>query len=436
MVFSQSGMDVAIRKVYIMKRLKIYVVLPMYGGSLPIGHYCIAALREMGHFVGVFEAPVLLDAFHSFKKLKLNPDVMGQLEQGFLNLVSQAIWSQVQSFRPDFILALAQAPIGKRLLTKFRSEGLPTAMWFVEDYKLFPYWKIVAPLYTVFAVIQKEPFLSELHKIGQNNVLYLPLAAHPQIHKKVELSPGEKEEYGSEISFMGAGYPNRRIAFRSFKEKDFKIWGSDWDDEEILKNKIQRNGERISEEDSVKIYSASKINLNLHSSLDSHHLVSGGDFVNPRTFELASIGAFQLVDKRTLMDELFTDDELATFHSLDELNEKIDYFLKNEEERNKYIINAQKRVLKEHTYIQRMKVLIDFIQKIAGKFETKAAFNLAEEFQEPVKSEITKLFEKLETTPDESFEEIIMKLRQRSGTLNPVEMAFLFLDEFQKQYKK
>ena len=31
--------------------LRILVVLPMYGGSLPLGRYCARALRDMGHAV-------------------------------------------------------------------------------------------------------------------------------------------------------------------------------------------------------------------------------------------------------------------------------------------------------------------------------------------------------------------------------------------------
>ena len=37
--------------------LKIVLVLPLYGGSLPIGYYCADALRELGHEVEIFQAP-------------------------------------------------------------------------------------------------------------------------------------------------------------------------------------------------------------------------------------------------------------------------------------------------------------------------------------------------------------------------------------------
>lgn len=49
--------------------LRILVILPMYGGSLPIGRYCASALRGLGHTVRLFEAPLLYPAFTGLKGL-------------------------------------------------------------------------------------------------------------------------------------------------------------------------------------------------------------------------------------------------------------------------------------------------------------------------------------------------------------------------------
>ncbi len=343
---------------------------------------------------------------------------------------------QITSFNPDFLLALAQAPMGVHILQKLKQAKIKTAMWFVEDFRLFQYWKALAPLYDIFAVIQKEPFITELNKIGQNNVLYLPLAAQPGIHEKINLSEKDTMEYGSEIGFLGAGYPNRRLAFRPLANKDFKIWGSDWDNEEILKNNIQRNGERISEQESVRIYNATKININLHSSIHTDKLVSGGDFVNPRTFELAAIGAFQLVDERQLLGELFEKDEVATFNSIHDLYSKIDYFLQHEDERQKYIAKSRKRILQDHTYQKRMEKLLEFSEERLGKFAPSMQDDFLDKFDMPIKEDIKILIDKLDIGNSNAFEDVIERLRKFNGKLNEVEMALLFLDEFRKQYER
>ena len=420
--------------------LRILVVLPMYGGSLPIGRYCASALSGLGHSVRVFEAPLLHPAFTGLRGLGLAPAQTAQLENSFLQVVSQAVWAQVQAQEPHLVLALAQAPIGRSLLQRLRRAGVRTAMWFVEDHEVFDYWKAYAPLYDVFAVIQKEPFLSMLSGIGQGNALYLPLAAQPDFHKPLELTEQERREYGADIGFLGAGYPNRRLAFRQLVGRDFKIWGSDWDGESLLAPHVQRGGARISADESVKIYNATRVNLNLHSSLGTAELVSKGDFVNPRTFELACMGAFQLVDRRALMPELFAQDELATFGTLEEFYAAIEYFLAHPDERQAFAARARERVLRDHTYEQRMAALLGFVEQRLGPWplELESSGGMPPDVEAALTPEIRRdvaaVVQGLGLGPNAGFEDVINALRARSGVLTETEAALLFLDEWRRQY--
>lgn len=420
--------------------LRILVVLPMYGGSLPIGRYCASALSGLGHSVRVFEAPLLHPAFTGLRGLGLAPAQTAQLENSFLQVVSQAVWAQVQAQEPHLVLALAQAPIGRSLLQRLRRAGVRTAMWFVEDHEVFDYWKAYAPLYDVFAVIQKEPFLSMLSGIGQDNALYLPLAAQPDFHKPLELTEQDKREYGADIGFLGAGYPNRRLAFRQLVGRDFKIWGSDWDGESLLAPHVQRGGARISADESVKIYNATRVNLNLHSSLGTAELVSKGDFVNPRTFELACMGAFQLVDRRALMPELFAQDELATFGTLEEFYAAIEYFLAHPDERQAFAARARERVLRDHTYEQRMAALLGFVEQRLGPWplELESSGGMPPDVEAALTPEIRRdvaaVVQGLGLGPNAGFEDVINALRARSGVLTETEAALLFLDEWRRQY--
>lgn len=92
------------------QHLRILVVLPLYGGSLPIGRYCASALGELGHMVDVFEAPAFHEAHAALRGLRVAEDRMEQLENSFVNLLGQAIYARVEHFEPDLVLALAQAP--------------------------------------------------------------------------------------------------------------------------------------------------------------------------------------------------------------------------------------------------------------------------------------------------------------------------------------
>ncbi len=418
---------------------RVLVVLPMYGGSLPVGRYCVRALAELGHSVEVFEAPAFHGAFTALKGLRVTTDRLEYLENAFLQVVSQAVLAKVETFRPDLVLSMAQAPLSRQALRRLARDGVATAMWFVEDFRLFTYWRAFAPLYDVFAVIQKEPFLDELERAGVRNTLYLPLAADPEFHLPLDLGPVERRKYGSDVSFLGAGYANRRLAFRLLAHLDFAIWGSDWDGDDVLAQRVRRGGERIAPEEAVKIFNATAVNLNLHSSVRASPPVAPGDFVNPRTFELAMCGAFQLVDRRELLPELFADDELVTFTSMEELLERIEYFLARPEERAVWAAKARERALAEHTYVHRMTALIEFTASRLGS-EAKPwpaprgeASALAE-LPGDLGPEIARLLDDLGLPADAGFQDLVWAVRRRSGVLDDLETAVLFLDEWRKQY--
>lgn len=416
---------------------RVLVVLPFYGGSLPVGRYCAEALKDTGCLVDVFEAPDFYGSFQAFKGLKVKAERLEYMEHAYLNLMGEAVLAQVERFQPDLVLSMAQAPLSRKTLQRLKKDGVTTAMWFVEDSRLFMYWRAFAPLYDVFAVIQKEPFLSELKAIGVNNALYLPLAALPAAHRPMELSPVEQRRFGSDISFMGAGYPNRRMAFRSLTGLDFKIWGTEWEGDAMLAPLVQEDGARISSDDAVRIFNASKINLNLHSGVRPDEPVTHGDFVNPRTFEIGACGAFQIVDKRSLLPELFKDDELATFETLDEMRGLIDHYLTRQHDRAALAQKAQERVLADHTYQKRMQTLLNYVaDKCAPWPRARRQSPWPEGLAQEDKEALDALVKEHNLPPDADFDSVIAAIRAQNGRLSHLESALLFLDEWNKQYFK
>jgi spore maturation protein CgeB len=277
-------------------------------------------------------------------------------------MLSRITMAQLAEDPPDLVLSLAQAPLILPALEHLRRKKFLTAMWFVENYRHLTYWQQLAAGYDFWFVIQQEPCIAALKQAGAKEVRYLPMAADPSVHRPLELTQDEREEFGSDVSFVGAGYANRREIFPRLLGHDwtFKLWGNEWDGAADLTPVLQRNGARIDTDTCQKVFNASAVNLNLHSWAGAG-LDPDGDFVNPRTFELAACGAFQLTDRRSLMPDLFTESEMATVSSPDELPGKIARWLGEPEQRVAMAAQARRRVLAEHTYVHRMRDLLSQI---------------------------------------------------------------------------
>ena len=338
--------------------LKILVINPIYGGSLPVARYCASALRALGHDVTTFDSDVFAPGMKFAEGFDFK-ESQKSFRCEMTTFLAKGIYLRAREWRPDLVVALAQAPLIPDLLRQLTAMDIPTAFWFVEDHKTLTYWRDMAADYSYFFGIQRGNFVQELSRLGLKNYGYLPMAAAPDIHRPLNLTAEERTELGSPLSFVGAGYPNRQQFFCGLVDYPFKIWGSDWDFvPPQLVGLIQRQSARIDTETCVKIFNASSINLNLHSSTSADGVDPEGDFVNPRTFELAACQAFQLVDRRLLLPDLFEDGELATFGDMDEAREKIDHYLRNDSERHALAGKGRARVLAEHTYELRMEELL------------------------------------------------------------------------------
>jgi spore maturation protein CgeB len=337
--------------------LSILVVNPVYGGSLPAARHCAAALRSMGHKVTVFQSEAFAQGMEFGETFRFRESRV-RYNNGLSAMLSRGVELMAREVRPDLVLALAQAPLMAETCRFLDERGIPTAFWFVEDRRVLTYWRETAPWYSYFFGIQQGEFADELARIGVSRYGYLPTCADTEVHAPLSLCPAEMEEFGAPLSFVGAGYHNRQTFFRGLTDYRFRIWGNGWPGNSPLAPHIQRNGARIDTETCVRIFNASAVNLNLHSSTCHEGVTPDGDFVNPRTFEIAACGAFQLVDRRTLMDGLFEPGELETFGDLAELRGKIELFLRDEDARRAAAARGRARVLAEHSYRARMTELL------------------------------------------------------------------------------
>lgn len=416
--------------------IKILVVSPVYGGSHPIALYCSSTLKKMGHNVELIDNSRFTDAMFFAKDIAKDRSRYNRMIDMMTSFLSEAVIARCETFKPDLVFALAQSPLTIECLKRLKNNHIPTAYWFVEDFRLMDYWKNIAGLYDYFFVIQKGDLIDEMRKAGVKNYHYLPLAASPDIHKRIAIRDAERDYYGSDISFVGAGYYNRRHLFKGLLDHDFKIWGTDWDMNSPLARCVQRAAERVDTDETVKIFNASRININLHSSTYHNGINPFGDFVNPRTFELAACGAFQLVDNRSELPGLFKiGEEIIVFNDLEDLKQKIRYYLDNPAERERTAENAKQRVLREHTYEHRMGEMLEYLadngftpalQKEEGEIVERL---VAEAGQE---TELGKYLARFTARERITLSDIVRDIEESEGDLNIPETLFLTMNEFLK----
>jgi spore maturation protein CgeB len=250
---------------------------------------------------------------------------------------------------------MALAPLTQQLLEGLRSRGIVTASWFVEDCRRFSMWQWQASWFDHFFVIQDEPNIGEVEQAGGREVRYLPCAWEASLAAQAPLSAEDQQHYGTDICFMGSPYPNRVKFFSTLKGFSVGLWGKGWSKHEHQLPGMVREGERlVSPAEEHKIYSASKVLINLRSTSKKDSDASK-QFLNPRTFTAAMCGVFQFIDERSLLSRAFEPGkEIATFSGPKELQEKLHYFLSHPDERAAYVYAARDRALREHTYEVRL----------------------------------------------------------------------------------
>ncbi|MDR2724741.1 MAG: glycosyltransferase [Candidatus Adiutrix sp.] len=342
--------------------LRLMVIPPLSGGPEPVAEALARAATGLGFTVLYLDWGAELKAREKAAQGPPSADRDRALA-GLLELSGARAAEAVSGFRPDLAVALAQAPLTVPALDRMR-DGHPEtvlAFWLVEDFRLFPYALETGPAYDVFFHIQEGLIEPALRDIGLDRAHYLPLAADPDFFKPC---PDLPPAFRAELSFMGAGYPNRvrlleGLAAR-YQPREFKIYGSGWPRDGRLAEHLFEGGRRVTPRECALIYAGGRVNLNLHSSLKDEAVFDGsGRFLNPRAFEIAAAGGLQITDPRPLLPLLFTPGrEVAVAETPQDLPDLIDHYLARPEEALALGRAARARVLAEHTYRHRLKRIL------------------------------------------------------------------------------
>jgi spore maturation protein CgeB len=116
-----------------------------------------------------------------------------------------------------------------------------------------------------------------------------------------------------------------------------KVWGYGWP------------SGKVSQSEMIKIFNCSKINLNL-----SNASRPGVEQIKGRDFEIPGCGGFLNTGYSENINEYFNvDKEIICYRDVDDLIDKIRYYLDHDDEREEIAKAGYFRVLDEHTYEKR-----------------------------------------------------------------------------------
>lgn len=218
----------------------------------------------------------------------------------------------------------------------------PAVFYAIDTHLKKPYKKIRRQVshYDIVFCAQKQG-VEKLRKDTKIDIQWLPLGCDPQIHKKIDSlkkytvgfvgSEARKFLHGELIDAIRRKYPDSFLGGADFRE--------------------------IGE-----IYSASKIGFNYSIRND----------INMRIFEVMSSGTLLLTSqvKDNGFDELFTDRKnIVVYKNKRELLYLLEYYLKNDSQRDAIAQAGYELVTSQHTYRHRVQTMFNYLAfKFGGKF--------------------------------------------------------------------
>lgn len=265
-------------------------------------------------------------------------------------------WRQVEKMKPDVVymhdLSILSAEEIKRLKRMAK---------LVVGQIACPLPLNKRPLKEYDLIISSFPHYVEMfRKMGVESE-YLRWCFEKSILK--EVNPKEKIY---DVAFVGGYSPHHRKGNKIFENLAKKVkvdfWG--YGVETLPLNSIIRNsyhGQAWGRE-MYEIFSKAKIVVNRHIG------VAEGIANNMRMFEATGVGTLLITDAKPNMNEFFdVKKEVVTYTSEKDLVNKVKYYLKHKEKREKIAKAGQKKTLSKHTYKIRMKSLSKILNKYLDK---------------------------------------------------------------------
>lgn len=254
---------------------------------------------------------------------------------------------------PDLsFFVLFEDEIRPETIERVSRAGGATVNWFTDDHWRFErFTRHFAPAFD-WSITTDRDSLPRYHAIGYENVILSQWACNRYAYDWT----GRELEY--DVTFIGQSYGERPATVERLRAEGFDVrcWGFGWPEG------------RIEHDEMVRVFGASRINLNLSAAFSPPrgirtriaNLVRRQTHeprksqIKGRTFEVPGSGGFLLTDHVPyLEDYLVPGREIAVFESTEDLVDQVRFWLEHESKRAAVADAGYRRVRAEHTYDHR-----------------------------------------------------------------------------------
>ncbi len=354
--------------------MKILLVGPRWiGGWLEGVERGILAL---GHEVKVFvfDTPYAPNTIHN--KMIINsyaPSVLNGLLQPFGESIGSA-WEDnmnqrlikvSRAYQSDLVFILKGEILQAETLAALKKSARQVVSWWVDDPVLYfqNYPQVASQLKLIDTLfVFDHGCFDELKDFGVSNLAHLPCAYDPAVYYQKQVGLRDRKRFKCEVGLIANFYPERGKLLQHMQGLDVAIWGSGWKSFAGLKlfPPDTLRAKRLAGSDVAKVYNIARICPN------AHHSQSRIGGLNMRTYEIPAAGGFELVDYIPGMEDQFElGKEMIVYRSPEHFRELAEYYLAHDDERSAVIQQGRERVLRDHTYQQRMKKVFETIKSIS-----------------------------------------------------------------------
>ena len=330
---------------------------PWFGSA---GWGMMGGLRRLGHEVFAIDYREIIPKVTTVG-LKV---IRGVLLGWFVRDYNNHIVEQAESWQPEILLAVKGSYVLPETLRALRERGVSTYNYY-PDVSVFTHDRhIPKALGQYDRVFTTKSFqIGDLkERLGISNVTFVPHGYSPDVHRPFELTEADKERYGADVSFIGmhSAKKERVIAGlrRALPGVTLRIWGNLWSSRCMSADL----GPSVTDRPLwgwayAKAIQAARVNLAINSEGVSG--ASSGDLMSMRSFEIPACGGFMIHERNEEVRSFYEEDrEVVLFDGVEELAEKVRYYLEHERERQAIADAGRRRCVPAYSYDERARACL------------------------------------------------------------------------------